>query len=70
MRATKVIYNDKNGKRHVTLLPIIFPTNIITNYTTVEFDGTTALFSNVGVDGNTLVVNGATINNNTLITEE
>jgi hypothetical protein len=70
MRATKVIYIGKDKKKYVTCLPIIFPTNVTTTYTTVAFDGTTALFSNARVEGTTLIVSGATINNNTLIMEE
>ena len=73
MYATKVMHKGKpigfmvNGK--VMLLPIIFSNNTSPDYTTVTFDGTTAVFSNAVVEGNTLVVSGATINNNTLIME-
>ena len=66
MYATKVIYIGKDKRKYVLLLPIIFSNNAATKYTTVAFDGTTALFSNARVEGNTLIVSGATINNNTL----
>lgn len=69
MYATKVIYIGKDKTKYELILPIIFSTNTSTNYTTVTFDGTTALFSNARIEGNTLIVSGATINNNTLIME-
>ena len=69
MYATKVVYIDKNGNKYVMCLPIRFSTNVTTKYTTVTFNGTTALFSNAKVEGNTLIVSGATIHNNTLIME-
>ena len=66
MRATKVIYVDKEKNKYELLLPIIFSTTPDTNRTRIAFDGNTALFSNIVINGDEIEASGVTVNNNTL----